>query len=228
MKILVVDDHALVREGLRHVLQDLDGQPVRIVEAASSAEALARARENADLDLVLLDLRLPDASGLDTLQELGRVVPDLPVVLLSGEESADVMHAAFDRGAAGFIPKSSLSDVLLSALRLVMAGGIYVPPAMLGRSPEARPAPARPPFDPVAAARLDITDRQAEVLRLVLQGLSNKQICRVLDLAEPTVKVHVSALLRALDVKSRTQLVLAAASRGIIPVAAMRAIPGEG
>lgn len=228
MKILVVDDHALVREGLRHVLQDLDGQPVRIVEAASSAEALARARENADLDLVLLDLRLPDASGLDTLQELGRVVPDLPVVLLSGEESADVMHTAFDRGAAGFIPKSSLSDVLLSALRLVMAGGIYVPPAMLGRPPDAHAAPAHPTFDPAAAARLDITDRQAEVLRLVLQGLSNKQICRVLDLAEPTVKVHVSALLRALDVKSRTQLVLAAASRGIIPVAAMRAIPGEG
>ena len=98
----------------------------------------------------------------------------------------------------------------------------------MGGDHEAHAAPARPTFDPAAAARLDITDRQAEVLRLVLQGLSNKQICRVLDLAEPTVKVHVSALLRALDVKSRTQLVLAAASRGIIPVAAMRAIPGEG
>ncbi|MBL8488560.1 MAG: response regulator transcription factor [Rhodocyclaceae bacterium] len=227
MKVLVVDDHALVREGLRHVLQDLDGEPVRIVEAASAADALAQARGHPDLDLVLLDLRLPDASGLDTLLELGRVVPDLPVVLLSGEESADVMHTAFDRGAAGFIPKSSLSDVLLSALRLVMAGGIYVPPAMLGRPPEARAAPARPAFDPVAAARLDITERQAEVLRLVLQGLSNKEICRVLDLAEPTVKVHVSALLRALDVKSRTQLVLAAAGRGIIPVEAIRTIPGE-
>lgn len=228
MKVLVVDDHALVREGLRHVLQDLDGEPVRIVEAASSADALAQARGHPDLDLVLLDLRLPDASGLDTLLELGRVVPDLPVVLLSGEESADVMHTAFHRGAAGFIPKSSLSDVLLSALRLVMAGGIYVPPAMLGRPPEARAAPTHPAFDPVAAARLDITERQAEVLRLVLQGLSNKEICRVLDLAEPTVKVHVSALLRALEVKSRTQLVLAAAGRGIIPVEAVRAIPGEG
>ncbi len=227
MKILVVDDHALVREGLRHVLQDLDGERVAIVEAATAAAALAGVSEHPDLDLVLLDLRLPDGNGLDTLRDLGRVVPDLPVVLLSGDESPEVMHAAFDRGAAGFIPKSSLSDVLLSALRLIMAGGIYVPPAMVGRAAEPGPAPGRPAFDPLAASRLDITERQTEVLRLVLQGLSNKEICRVLDLAEPTVKVHVSALLRALDVKSRTQLVLAAAGRGIIPVDGMHPMPGE-
>jgi DNA-binding NarL/FixJ family response regulator len=216
MKILVVDDHALVRAGLRHVLQELDDAGVEVLEAGSGSAAFALADEHPDLDLVLLDLNMPDMGGIDALDELGRRHPDIPVVVLSGVDDLDSMRAGFDHGAAGFIHKSALSDVLVSAIRLVFSGGVYVPPQMLEHSEMAAPTlSAQHLLGSGGNPALNLTERQQEVLQLVLQGKTNKEICRTLSLAEPTVKVHVSAILRILGVQSRTQAVLAATRLGI-------------
>jgi DNA-binding NarL/FixJ family response regulator len=215
MKILVVDDHALVRAGLRHVLQELDEAGVEVLEAGSGAAAFELADEHPDLDLVLLDLNMPDMGGIEALDELGRRHPDIPVVVLSGVDDLESMRSGFDHGAAGFIHKSALSDVLVSAIRLVFAGGVYVPPQMLEHSELSTPALSVQHVPGSNGAALNLTERQQEVLHLVLQGKTNKEICRSLSLAEPTVKVHVSAILRILGVQSRTQAVLAATRLGI-------------
>ena len=215
MKILVVDDHALVRAGLRHVLQELDADGVEVFEAGSGTAAFAMADEHPDLDLVLLDLNMPDMSGIDALDQLGQSHPDIPVVVLSGVDDLESMRAAFDRGAAGFIHKSALSDVLVSAIRLVFSGGVYVPPQLLDPGELGGAGLGARHLSSGGGIPLNMTERQQEVLQLVLQGKTNKEICRTLSLAEPTVKVHVSAILRILGVQSRTQAVLAATRLGL-------------
>jgi len=211
MKILVVDDHPLVVEALRAVAARLG--PETAVLAATSCEAgFAIADVEPGLELVLLDLGLPGLSGIPALAAWRTRFPSVPVVVVSGTEERSAVLSAMSAGASGFIPKSSTAEVLASALQLVLAGGKYVPPQVLGtRSSQGR-ASAR------AAAATDdlgLTERQLEVLRLIAQGLSNKLICRELGLAERTVKAHVTAVLRALKVSSRTQAALAAANLGL-------------
>ncbi len=203
MKILVADDHALFRDGLRHVLARL-GEEVTVLEARDGPEAQALAAAHPDLDLVLLDLAMPGADGLDGLRALRARSPSVPVVILSASEHPRDVRAALEAGAAGFIPKSSTSAVMLSAVRLVFEGGVYVPPAMLGEVP-ARGRPSR------AGTALGLTPRQREVLALLAEGKSNKEIGQALGLAEGTVKLHVSAILRLLGAENRTQAVVAAA-----------------
>ncbi|HSD60214.1 MAG TPA: response regulator transcription factor [Burkholderiales bacterium] len=216
MKILVVDDHPLIREALRTVLRDLDPS-IALVEAENGAATLAAAREHADLDLVLLDLSLPDGNGLVILETLRETYPALPVVVLSATEDPDTVTRALDGGAMGFIPKTSSNRLLLNALRLVLAGGVYLPAQVLGQAhaaagavPTARPgSPAKTPAD------IGLTRRQAQVLGLMVQGKPNKLICRELDLAEGTVKIHITAILRALGVSNRTQAVIAVGRMGL-------------
>ncbi|MGP1609167.1 MAG: response regulator [Burkholderiales bacterium] len=204
MKVLVVDDHPLVREGMRHLLAGLDGH-VQVVEASSAGAALAALDGNPDLELALLDVNLPDRDGMALLIEFGVRAPDLPVVMLSGILDVALMRQALDTGAAGFIPKSALSQVILPALRLVLAGGIYVPPEML-----------RPRAPDVAASGPEFTARQRQVLALIVDGKSNKEIATTLQLSEPTVKAHVVAVFRALQVHTRAQAVAAAARCGLV------------
>ena len=208
MKILLIDDHVLIRDALRGVLKELKSDAV-IVEALNSRQATERMEEHPDLELVLLDLHLPDRSGFDVLAELRARYPAISVVVLSASEDRDSITKALDLGALGFIPKSAQRDVMLGALRLIFAGGIYVPPEILGHS-AAAPAIAVQPERAPAASDLGLTVRQAEVLALMMQGKSNKAICRVLDLAEPTVKNHVTAILKALKASNRTEAVIAA------------------
>ncbi len=167
--------------------------------------------QHGDVDLVLLDLNLPDRDGLDVLRELGARWPTMPVVVLSAFHDRERVSNALDLGAVGFIPKSARREVMCGAFNLVFAGGIYVPPEMLaiqGASETA--AMPRPAADlRTRAVALGLTERQVEVLALMMQGKSNKAICRALGLAEPTVKIHVSAILRALKVSNRTEAVVA-------------------
>lgn len=212
MKILVVDDHALIREGLRQVLRGLEtasstgapdsaasptAEPVQVLEAASCAQAFDLARET-DLDLVLLDYHLPDMNGLDALDVFARRHPDLPIIMLSGSVNPRVRQQVMERGAAAFLTKSGMSDELLSITRLVLAGGA--------------PAAPRPVHDLPT-----LTPRQEEVLQLLLDGLTNKEIGRLLDLSDETVKNHVSNILRCFGVATRTQAVLAARKHGYYP-----------
>lgn len=199
MKVLVVDDHTLIREALRNVLAELE-PGTRVVEAADGEAALAAAARERNFDLVLLDLNLPDMEGLFALGALRRDHPATAVVVLSGVRDADTVNAAIDLGAAGFISKSTPHAVMLGALRLVCAGGTYLPADILA-APRAGPRPASP---------VDLSERESQVLSLMLEGKSNKRIARELGVAEATVKNHVSAVLRALKAGNRTQAVIAA------------------
>jgi DNA-binding NarL/FixJ family response regulator len=212
MKVLIVDDHALIREALRAVLVDAhggDGAPV-ILEAANGQRAIEALAEQRDVDLVLVDLNLPDRDGLDLVADIRDAYPGIAVVVLSSREDRATILAVLRHGAQGFVPKSASRDLMVGALRLVLSGGTYIPPEAIGADPEAAPAvrAARSPQD------LGITERQAEVLALMMQGRSNKLICRALGLAETTVKNHVTAILKAMGVDNRTEAAIRATELG--------------
>jgi len=217
MKFLVVDDHMLIREALRGVLKELKDDAT-ILEAPNCGQAMALIAEHPDIDLVLLDLGLPDRDGFSVLAELREQYPAMAVVVLSGQQDRTSVRKALDLGALGFIPKSGQRAVMLSALQLVFAGGTYIPPeALAGEETSSSQPGAKPPAADrprVSPADLGLTDRQLEVLALVMQGKPNKVICRVLDLAEPTVKNHVTAILKALKVSNRTEAVIAVGELG--------------
>lgn len=213
MKILLVDDHQLFREGLVILLKRLDGQ-VEAIEAASCAEAFSCLAREADIELILLDVGLPDMSGLDGIAVICERHPGIPIVVLSSQEDRASVLRAIDSGAMGYIPKTSSSDIMISALQLILAKGIYLPPvALMGGGPLSRPASLlhgeKRPSD------LGLSPRQAEVLFLILQGKPSKMICRDLNLSASTVKAHTSAVLRALNVTTRTQAVIAAGKLGL-------------
>ncbi len=215
MRVLLIDDHPLILTALQNVIQGI-GNHVSVVGvggARAAREALAAG--DGGFDLMLLDLRLGDADGFELLAELRAAWPAVPVVVVSASDrSADVIRA-IDLGAMGFVPKRASNETLQEALLVVMQGGIYVPP-MTMRS-EGVPSeteathPMHPPAPPPAAAlaAFKLTPRQTDVLGLLLRGLSNKLIARELNLSVETVKDHVAAVLRALNVNSRTQAVLA-------------------
>lgn len=218
MKVLVADDHALFRSGVRQLLEQLDDDVI-VVEACDFRQTLRSASEHADINLVLLDLNMPGVGGLDALAVLGERYPTLPVVVLSASEDHGDMRRALEAGALGFIPKSASVPVMLNALRLVMSGGIYVPPELVnGTWPTevAAPAEGTPSAGAAdAAVELDLTRRQLDVLALLVRGETNKEIARELHMAEATVKVHLTAIFRALNVHNRTQAVLAAERFGL-------------
>ena len=207
MKVLVVDDHALIRDALRGVLAELAAD-ASVLEAPDSRQAMRLIEANPDLHLVVLDLGLPDRDGIAVLAELRERCPTIAVVVLSALQDRDIVLRALDLGALGFIPKAASRDVMVNALRLVFAGGVYIPPEALAR-PDAN-ATNRP----ASPVELGLTERQLEVLALMMQGKSNKMILRRLDVAEPTVKHHVTAILKALKVANRTEAVIAVGSLG--------------
>jgi DNA-binding NarL/FixJ family response regulator len=218
MKILVVDDHPLIREALRGVFHDLKDD-VSLFEASDSRQAMQLVAENNDLGLILLDINLPDRDGFSVLSELREQYPGIAVVVLSGVHDRSSVAKALDLGAVGFIPKTGQREVMVSALQLVFAGGIYIPPTILARD-DAPPAQLSATASRLGVqsdaepADLGLTERQIDVLALMMQGKSNKAICRVLDLAEPTVKNHVTAIFKALKVTNRTEAAIAARELG--------------
>ena len=223
MKVLLVDDHPLILSALQSVIQGL-GDDVTVVGAASAAQARTALAQDEAYDLVLLDLSLGDADGFEVLVELRAAYPALPVVVVSASDRTSDVIRAIDLGAMGFVPKRSSNDMLFDALRMVMSGGLYVPPMMLGLE-----APSSDEIDtvpdvmrpgnvaaggghappPTTLQSIGLTPRQGEVLGLLLQGKPNKLIARELNVSVETVKDHVAAVLRALGVNSRTQAVLA-------------------
>jgi DNA-binding NarL/FixJ family response regulator len=215
MKVLLVDDHPLILSALKAMIEKLS--PGVVVNAVSSArEARFTLHVQKDHDLMLLDLQLGDANGFDLLNEVRQTDPELSVVVLSSSDRASDVIQAIDLGAMGFLPKRMTTEDLADALRLVMAGGIYVPTMSLNPARDAdEPAPAASAPAPATGEslpsfeELGITPRQADVLTLLLQGKSNKDIARRLGLSVETIKDHVQAVLRALGVSSRTQAVLA-------------------
>jgi DNA-binding NarL/FixJ family response regulator len=213
MKILVVDDHVLIRDALRALLKELNEHAV-VLEASNGRQAMRLIGEHDDLKLVLLDLNLPDCNGYEMLADLSESRPDLSVVVLTGQQDRDAVIRAFDLGAAGFIPKSGQREVMVGALQLVFAGGVYIPPEILahGQSPQSSKEGAA--VSRMSPSDFALTERQLDVLALMVQGKSNKAICRVLNLAEATVKKHVTEVLKALNVTNRTEAVIAVKDMG--------------
>lgn len=222
MKVLLIDDHPLILSALQTVIKGL-GDDVMVAGAGSAREARAALAADSDYDLVLLDLQLGDANGFDLLADLRETYPALPVVVVSASDRTSDVIRSIDMGAMGFVPKRASNEQLFEALRLVMSGGIYVPPMTMG-SGTSQPEPDTTPGylrvvrreasasdfqKPQALASLGLTPRQTDVLALLLQGKPNKLIARELNLSVETVKDHVAAVLRALGVSSRTQAVLA-------------------
>ncbi len=214
-KILLVDDHTLFREGVQLLLKQLDDN-VEVLSGGTCKRGLELADEHPDFDLMLLDFELPDQTGFEGLAALREQHPSLPIVMMSARDDSVTVMEALDRGAMGFIPKTSSTDLMLNALRLVLAGGTYIPPeAIAGHAPATAAASAATIRDGKSFSDLGLTERQIDVLRLLVQGRSNKLICRELDLAEGTVKTHMTAVLRALHVTNRTQAIIAIAKMGI-------------
>jgi len=213
MKILLADDHPLFREGVKAILLHL-GEAVSVIEAKDYHAAFNLAQQHPDLDLVLLDLYMPGAAEAgvhDTTRGIGHFrqrFPELPLVVLSAAENPDDIQRLLVLGVAGYITKSSPSEVILGALRLVLAGGVYVPPALMSLT--------RPTADRVIHEHgpEGLTERQLAVLRELTKGSTNKQIARDLRITEGTVKVHISAILKALKVGSRTEALLVAQKMG--------------
>lgn len=206
MKILLIDDHALFREGLCYVLSGLD-KDVMILQAASFEQALQYFTKHHDLDLVLLDLNIPGKDGFSALQFISESYPSMPVVIISASTQRQDIQRALDYGAMGYIPKESTSSVMLNALNLILSGGIYLPPTMLSSD-------SRCGHSLVNHAGL--TPRQLQVLALLVEGCSNKDIGIRMQLAEATVKMHVTAIFRSLGVSNRTQAAMAVEKQGIM------------
>lgn len=215
MKILVIDDHVLIREALRIVLKELKDD-VSVLEACDYRQAVQLIQQHHDLNLVLLDLNLPDRDGFSVLTELRERYPAISVVVLSALQDRTSMTRALDLGALGFIPKTTQREIILGALRLVFSGGIYIPPQFL--APEQPPTSPNPPVSDLTRLRpfdLGLTTRQSEVLALMALGRTNKAISRTLNMAEPTVKNHITAILKALKARNRTEAVITASKLGL-------------
>ncbi len=219
MNILLVDDHPLFREGMSLLLHSLLDD-VTTFEAGSSEEALEKLAMLEQVDLMMIDIGLPGMSGLEGLSVVRRDFPDVPVVVLSSNDDRESVLSALDRGAMGFVPKSSSSKVLEAALKLILAKGVYLPANVFlaeraGTDIRVLPAPSGQQAHNVTCEQLGLTPRQSDVLHLVLQGKSTKAICRDLNLSISTIKTHTSAALRALNVTTRTQAVIAAGKLGL-------------
>jgi two-component system, NarL family, nitrate/nitrite response regulator NarL len=189
-----------LREGIAAMLRQVEPDTI-VLQAHDGAEGLHVAEAHDDLDAVMLDLIMPGMAGMTAIREFGKRRPDLPVIVLSSSEDPDDVRHALAAGALGYVPKSASPQTLVSALRFVLQGNIYVPPFILDQV--ANFADETAATGTTLAPRL--TDRQVEVLRLVCQGYSNKEIGRLLGLSDKTVKTHVTAIFKALNVSNRTQ-----------------------
>jgi DNA-binding NarL/FixJ family response regulator len=206
MDVLLVDDHPILHETLRAVVASV-APDAHFHGEMDLGGAISRARQLKGLELVLLDLGLPGFSGIEALIRLRKVLPRVRVLVISATEDSASVRAALDAGAVGYLPKTTEPKVIAEALRTVLAGGSYVPPQAMGAVPQVK--------TPHTLADLGITERQADVLKLVTKGHSNSEIARQLNIAENTVKQHAHAAYRALGVSSRTEAMVTLAKMGI-------------
>lgn len=210
LKLLVVEDHALVREGMVRLLGQLDDE-VTIVEAADGDAALAALEKEEDFDLVLMDLAMPNMDGFSALDIVRRRYPAIPVAVISAYDDLPTITRVINNGASGFIPKAYSGEAMLAALREILEGHIFRPSGTSQAKMDA--VQTRPSVSgTVKPTEIGLTDRQAQVLALMIRGLSNREIAKQLDLSEGTVKIHATAIFKSLGVSSRAEAMVAAAT----------------
>jgi len=211
--LLLVEDHEMVRSGMVSMLRRVGF--TNIEEVGAVAEARAVVESGRQIDLALLDLNLPDSSGTATIDALQKIDPFLPIILITGDIETSTMRYAFERGVLGFVPKTANQKVVLAAIELVLAGGKYIPQEMLailcGASIESlsdvisKQGDFDSGADNLMTRLTGLTLRQKEICEHLLMGLSNKDIARIMGISPGTVKVHVSAILRVLNVETRAK-----------------------
>ncbi|MBF0563523.1 MAG: response regulator transcription factor [Alphaproteobacteria bacterium] len=211
MNILLADDHVLFRSGMRYILAEL-GEDMEIDEVGTGEELVAAARKNS-YDLVLMDMLMPGMNQCDVITTIKDLHPSLPIIIISMLDSSSVIRSAVAAGASGFIPKTSTSEIMTEAIRLVLAGGVYLPPAVLGPEGEGRQDEDSPAS---SLSDAHLTRQQRAVLAELSLGKSNKEIAQSLAISEATVKVHLAAIMRTLKVRNRTQVVLAAREHNLL------------
>jgi len=213
MKLILADDHTLFRNGMALLLRERCGA-CEIWEGDGLEAALADADAHPDVELALLDLNMPGMNGVDGIGRFRERHPRLPLIVLTGEDDPQQIQAVLAAGASGFIPKSSTPSVMLSAIRLVLSGGTYIPPQLLATA--AAPDPSALASHVHERAPAQLTERQLQVLRLIAEGRTNKLICRELNIEEGTVKAHIATLFRVLDVSNRTEAAMVASEKGLL------------
>jgi DNA-binding NarL/FixJ family response regulator len=213
-KLLICDDQPAIRAAVRNIAMHCS-KDIEIVEAGTAVEALGLFERYSDIDLVLLDLHMPGMSGLDLLSTLKLRFPSLPIVVLSSDETRVTVLDALERGASGYVCKSSPTDLLMKLLQHAILGGIALPITILDK-PKTETANSFdiPRYTSQVATEVRLSARQMDVLACLLNGMSNKQIGRKLGLSEGTIKTHIKAIFRALGVNSRAQVVIEASRRG--------------
>jgi DNA-binding NarL/FixJ family response regulator len=208
MKLLIVDDHAVVREGLAAMLRHAE-EITEVLQADSGEAGIAIAKAHPDLAVVMLDLAMPGMAGTAAILAFGAARPDVPIIVLTASEHPTDAQRALDAGALGYVPKSASPKTILLALNLVLAGEMYLPPLLLGTGGLGQ-------GDRQPASLLPLTDRQADVLTMLATGASNKVIANALRLSDKTVKAHVTAIFKALNVSNRTEAAHRAREAGLV------------
>lgn len=208
MKILIAEDHALFREALKALILSLE-PTAKILETSTYQETYKLSKQNVDIDYIVLDLDLPDASWEEGLNEIISIVPQSRVIVISASEDIQTMRKAGESGIVGYIPKSVDTKILSGALHLILAGGSYIPIEVIKGGFVSNNNSHK-------ENKSGLTKRQNEVLLLVAEGKSNKQIAYEMGVSEATVKLHINALLRTLGVTNRTQAVITAQKHGYI------------
>lgn len=220
MKFLIADDHELFLQGLQFILGQEYPQ-TEIVTAKSYTDIFAILAEQKDFDLILTDLAMPGDDWLDAVGKIHKMCPEIPIVIISAVFETEILQKTYNLGVSGYVSKAFSKDLIIGAINLVLAGGMYVPPEILQMNVKSSFEPVRElvkylsePVD--TKAEYNITPRQKEVLSCMAEGMSNKQIAYELGLSEGTVKIHITQLMRTLDVSNRTAAVRKAVKAGLL------------
>ena len=223
MRFLIADDHELFLQGLNFILQKEFPQ-AQIITANSYTSIFEILKTDKKFDLILTDLAMPGAKWLDALQKIHQICPEVPIIIISAVFEREILQKTFDIGVSGYLSKSFPNNIIISAINLVLAGGMYIPPEVLQMSIKSSPEPVRDLLNDLNSPEKKtvennvLTPRQMDVLRCLSEGLSNKQIAYKLGLSEGTVKIHLTLLMRALDVTNRLAAVREASKKGLIDV----------
>jgi len=218
MRILIADDHPFFRAGLRLELGKL-ASDIEYFEVETFQQCIHEINQGKDFELVLIDLDMPDSDGIEVIRTIRDLLPNACMVVISGTETVEVIAQVLSFGVQGYIPKSSPRPVVIKALELVMSGGIYLPPELLmkiGRSSAGHLQAEVSRDRCLSDTAVSLTQRESEVLLLLAQGMMNKEIARKLNISNPTVRAHVTAIFRSLNVNNRTQAGHVASKLGLI------------
>lgn len=227
MKILIADDHELFLKGLEFTLKE-NIENVTVISAQDYTEIFDCITLHKDIDLIITDLSMPGANWLTAITKIHQTLPDIPLIIISAVFDREILQQTLDIGVSGYIPKTASNNLIISAINLVLAGGIYIPHDLLYTPKKQSDTPIPDYIKPLKTLETDtlsnkdssekgLTERQLDIVKCIAEGLSNKQIAYKLNLTEGTVKVHITIILKILNVKNRTSAVIEAAKRGYIP-----------